>query len=274
MFRKSIIAIACFCAMFAASQAQQGPYKFDLQKPYRYLSTSTTEMLQEFGGQSFNMSTETRLYTHFVASELLPDGSFHIAQTLDSTRISVESPMGTQKAGQETDGKKVSFIMRPDGKVVFRDSSDASDKVAAASLNSNSNAGTFALLSGADFTRGKSWEAVTVDTVSRGEDPMITTRKTTYTVKGTKTVAGRECSEVAFQSTSSMHGAMEQQGMKLAMQMEGTDSGTLYFDVKAGMMIEITTKGTADMNISVAGSDMGAGTSSITTNSVTRYIAD
>lgn len=275
MFRTFVVvALGLLLASLAPVSAQQGPYKFELNKTYRYQTVTTTEMLQDFGGQSFTMSTESRQYARLVADALLPDGSYHIVQTLDSMRTAIESPMGTQQAGKESDGTTSSFVMRPDGKIVHRDSSGGADGVGALAQSFQSSSGMLALMTGAEFAPGKSWVAVTVDTAGKGDDPMITTRTMTYTVQGTKSIGGRECHEIAFKGSTTMHGTMEQQGMKLSMQMEGSDTGTLYFDAKAGLMVESTTKGTADMNIGLEGGGMGNGTSSISTNSVTRHIPD
>ena len=266
------VAIAMLIAGSCSAVAQQGPYQFTLNTPYRYTSVSNSEMLQDFGGQSFTMSTETRQYLRFAADAVSPEGNFHIRQTLDSIRVNVESPMGKQATGQEYDGRALSFTMRPDGKVVHRDSAQDLPAMAGMAMNSQSNASVLVLMTGADFTPGKSWVTTTIDTTGTGNDPLVSEHRTTYTVKGARSLRGRDCVEISFQGTSSMNGTMEQQGMKLSMQSEGGNSGTLFFDSKAGLLLESTDKTTMDMHISLGRGQGEVGTSSMTATTTTTYI--
>jgi hypothetical protein len=245
---RSSLPLSLFLLLFSigVASAQEGPYSFVPKKAYRYVTEMKMDMLQEIMGQSIDMTLDSRTIVRLVADTVFPNGTLHIRQTIDSALTHVESPMGSQTVGKESEGKTFGYTMRRDGKIVGRDAGD-DNGIPAGLMQMAGSLGSFLpSFEGAILTEGKTWVDAGSDTTGNGSDPMIVSRRNTYTVKERKSVRGRDCLEIAFTGTNSVNGMMEQGGMSIRMEIEGTQSGVLFYDAAAGLLVEMTSKITQD----------------------------
>ena len=257
------------------ASAQEGPYTLVPGKAYRYVTEMKMDMLQEIMGQSIDMKVDSRTVVRLVADSVYPNGTLHVRQTIDSALTQIDSPMGSQTAGKEAEGKSFGYTMRRDGKIVGRDSSDESGIPAGLMQMAGSVGSLLPSFEGAVLADGSSWVDAGSDTTGTASVPMVVARRNTYTVKGRTSVRGRDCLEIAFTGTNSVNGVMEQGGMSLAMEIEGTQSGVLYFDAAAGLLVEMTSKISQDMRYGGDGTaETFSGTSTSTGTSTTVYLPE
>jgi hypothetical protein len=251
------IVVACIWVLPRVATAQDGPYKFKLDKPYHYTLSADMETVMEVMGQTVTVKTDFSGKVTLRADKRLDAGRMHCLLTVDDAKISVESPTGPQTLGPEMAGRVLGLVITPKGAVEERDSGFANLK--------NELRQTAAYMEqivqnfGSGILEGHEWSVALSDTIGGGDAPMMKRSVTQFTSGERTALLGRECLLIHTKGTTEAKGTTSTMGMELHIDSKGTSKGTIHFDLEEGVIVQSVTEITTEQTIggvSAAGGDI------------------
>ncbi len=178
----------------------------------------------------------------------------------------VESAQGSMSTDySELVGKKVKFVLKPNGEVTGYEGFDALPEITTASqetltadLYQLGAKGTFTRLPDKPVTIGDTWTHDETNEIPVEGNVIISTSSTTYKVVEETQKDGFNCLKIEFASKDKLEGTFQQGGMDLAMDRETNTKGTLYFAYEEGMFVfsEAEGKGEGVITVEQAGVDI------------------
>lgn len=146
-------------------------------------------------------------------------------------------------------GKKVKFILLPNGKAEGFDGFDALPEITS-SGGGELNEETYILGVKTTFPRlpdkpvkiGDTWSDTLVMDIPQGNSVLKSENNFTYKLIEETKKDGFDCLKIEMTGTSRLSGDFEQEGMLLSIEREETSTGTLYFAYKEGMLISIESE--------------------------------
>jgi len=236
--------------------AQNGAYRFQPDKTYKYLCENKSTIIQEAMGQSATLSVEGTVGTVYRLDSRLANGDMHVFSTVENAIAIVESPDGMKTFGADLTGKQIGFTMRSDGEMLDHDSITFKVENESEGLLSQISQ-IFPQLNVEKISNHEGWEVKSIDTSDLSEDNLILTTSTSkFEVKGMKSTKNRECVEIALHKESEIEGHIVRGGDDLNLTGTQTSDGTILYDAAQGILFEMTLEQTGDQTIAKSGSSM------------------
>jgi len=155
-------------------------------------------------------------------------------------------------------GKKVKFVLKPNGEVTGYEGYDALPEITTASQETLTAdiyklgaKGTFTRLPDKSLTIGDTWTHTETNEIPVEGNVIISTSDTTYKVIEETKREGFDCLKIEFSSKDKLQGDFQQGGMDLSMERETTTTGTLYFAYDEGMFVYSEAEGKGEGIITV-----------------------
>lgn len=252
-----ICTLAMAILLSVTALAQQPVYRFKADQPYKFMIEGKTDIITEAQSQTETVSVESTAGFFFTQDKVLEDGTMHITVKVENALLLIESSQGSQSIGDDLAGTTFGFTMKPDGDVVKPDSSikqfdGKSIQVLVQAIK------LFPTLDPANLTAGNSWQVSEVDTTDTGDNIIIRSKSTKYTVNGTKAVKNpktgkeRQCLEISFTRETETNGSISQQGMDFTMSGTDTETGIINYDPAEGMLVDITSSSNGELHVTDA----------------------
>lgn len=162
----------------------------------------------------------------------------------------IDSPMGSDSTDfSELIGKKVKFVLLPNGKVEGFEGFDGLPEITS-STGDELNEETYILGIKTTFPRlpdgpvkiGDTWSDTQVMDIPQGNNILKAENSFTYKLIEETEKDGFDCLKIEITGTSRLNGDFEQGGTALYIEREGTSTGTLYFAYKEGMFISLESE--------------------------------
>ncbi len=171
----------------------------------------------------------------------------------------IDSPLGSDSTDfSELIGKKVTFVLLPNGKVEGFEGFDGLPEIVS-STGDELNEETYLLGIKTTFPRlpdgpvkiGDTWSDNQVMDIPQGNNILKAENNFNYKLVEETEKDGFDCLKIEITGTSRLSGDFEQDGMLLYIEREGTSTGTLYFAYKEGMLISLESESLDDGIINV-----------------------
>jgi hypothetical protein len=240
--------LLCMILTAGAAQAQDGAYRFEKGKEYKYLIEETSLSMQEMPGQTISVNGETTLSAVYSLVGEAENGNLNMQVTIDNALVISEGPNGTNTFGNDMIGKSVQFELATNGDVVDVDSSiRAIDSEGVGLLILAAN--FFPKLDGSKLATGSSWTTTSVDTSGEGDNQRIEETERKYEVGGTKMIGDRECLEITLNSESEIEGKGVSGDQQLTITGSRKGKGTIMYDAKEGVLVSYAAEIAIDQSI-------------------------
>jgi len=253
-FAAFMAVIILFTSSLFAQKEYNLKYKFTKGKTYLYKSESATQMTQEVMGREMKFSTDVNNVVRFLVNDVSAEGNSDLMFSLDSATIKT-SMMGKDTTMNASDfiGKRVKAAVTPFGEV--KDIQEI-DTVAASnrfvSLSQEINR-FFARFSGKSVKTGDTWANSVIDTLKNFGGAIIDSTDYVYTLAGKEVKLGHNCLKIPFTSNLKIDGKGNMQGTDLFINGTGKATGTVYFDVKNGLLVYSEIDLENDMTMATSG---------------------
>lgn len=178
----------------------------------------------------------------------------------------MDSAMGSDSTDfSELIGKKVKFVLLPNGKVEGFEGFDTLPVITSSSgdeLNEETYIlavkTTFPLLPDKPVKFGDSWTDNQVMDIPQSGSILNLENDYTYTLIEEVKKDGFDCLKIEMTGTSHLVGDFEQEGMALSIERDTISTGTIYFAYKEGMLIsmESESRGEAIINVPSVGMEI------------------
>ncbi len=192
------------------------------------------------------------------------------SQDMDSAMVSDSTDFS------ELIGKKVKFVLLPNGKVEGFEGFDGLPEITSSwgdELNEETYIlgvkTTFPLLPDGPIKIGDTWSDTQAMDVPQGSNVLKLENNFTYTLIEETEKDGFDCLKIEMTGTSSLSGDFEQSGMALSIEREETSTGTLYFAYKEGMFISFESESLGEGIIYVPSAGVEIPQTNITKGSLT-----
>lgn len=241
--------------MAGLATAQDGAYRFEKGKEYKYIIEQTNLQLQEMPGQTVTINSELTMGVTYVLLDVLDNGNLKMQATIDNALMINESPNGTQSIGADMTGKSAIFEMTPGGQTVDVDSAirDIDSEGVGLLIGATS---VFPRLDAAKIAGGGSWTAEEADTTGEGENSIIEETTREYEVKGSKDVSGLDCTEIALSSEAERDGKMVRGDQELIVTGTRNGKATIMYAAKEGLLVTFTAEMNMDQTIVLPANNM------------------
>ena len=258
---KTTIKLLAFALIFLVTgsiQAQESyklEYKFEKGKTYRYNDITSGSMTQEMMGKEMKMRNESNTVVRLVVDDVTKDKNIVLMMSADSASLFSSSPRGdTTIYLKELIGKRTKVTISNFGKITNRETIDTVEigggRLASAAQR---EALKFPMLSEIPVKVGDSWSTVNIDTVNQMGGKIVVTSDVVYQVIGKEKKNGTDCLKMTFTGKSTTEGKGVVQGMEFFIDGSGKVNGTLYFDMKAGLVIEEESNTDSETNMATTG---------------------
>lgn len=203
------------------------------------MTMATDQQIQmEMMGQKMDMTQAMTMGTEYEVLEVAADGTMTIKVTTKSVKMKGNTPMGPMEydstsgnadsnpmaaAMGQMIGKSEQMKMSPMGKITMEVPADENNPV-------TETFEMFNYFPEKPVGVGDTW---TVDHNKSGQMPMA--MKSTYVVKEIKD--GKVLLDVSTVMSPSADGEKDMQGMKVKIDMNGTQKGTMTLDAKTGFIV-------------------------------------
>lgn len=263
------IALLTISASFLT--AQQGVYRYKVGQPYKYISESRNDMIQDMAGQTFTITIEGTGSMTFTVSSIDENGAMKATTMIENVLVMIESPQETKTFGNELAGKSFGFTLQSNGKVMDRDEAWKS-LPAEQSQTISQMLQIFPLLDPSKLSIGESWESNTIDTTKGEGMELVANTTTKFNVKGKKTVKERVCLEILFDGKTKSSGNMTRMGQDFIISGEQDAKGVLFYDAEDGIMVELNTDNSGDQAITSPTNTMMKFNITTSSNSKVEYV--
>ncbi len=263
--------------LFAGEKSYE--LKYQLKKGIKFTMTSTGEVNSVMD----QMGTEvlTDIYGEaediFVVLSSNKEKGLLLEYEFGERSQDIDSAMGSDSTDfSELIGKKVKFILLPNGKVEGFEGFDSLPEISTGTgdeLNEETYVlgvkTTFPLLPDKPIKIGDTWSDNQIMDVPSGGSILNLEINFTYTLIEEVEKDGFDCLKIEMTGVSRLSGDFEQGGMPLSIERETTSTGTLYFAHKEGMLISSESESIGEGIIDVPQAGMVIPQSMVTKESLT-----
>ncbi len=268
----TVLIIAGFFASCAVPTQPPGEkvydLKYQLEKGTKFIMTSTGEV----NSITDQMGTEVVADIYgdaediFVVLSADKEKGLTLEYEFGDRTQSVDSAAGSDSTDfSELIGKKVTFVLLPNGKVEdLKGFGDLPEITASTGEELNEETyslgikTTFPLLPDHPVKIGDSWADNQDMDIPSGGSILQSVNNFTYTLIEETEKDGFDCLKIEMKGTSRLSGDFEQGGTPLTIERETTFTGTIYFAYKDGMFISSESESLGDgiINVPSAGIDI------------------
>ncbi|MFZ1731872.1 MAG: hypothetical protein WBQ23_13215 [Bacteroidota bacterium] len=247
--------LLCSILVAGIAQAQDGAYRYEKGKDYKYLIEETSLTMQETPGQTVTINNETTISAIYTLLDKLPNGNLKLQTKILNALVISENPNETKTLGADMVGKIVVFEMEPRGEVVDMDSSVLqidSDGVGILIAATN----IFPKLDASQLNAGGSWSTTEADTTGEADNGVIEETERNYKVKGEKTVNGMNCLEIEMTSDSDIDGKMARGDQEMVVTGSRKGKATIMYAANEGILVSIEAEINVDQTIVLPANNM------------------
>lgn len=256
-------------AVFLVSIARPAESAQEKKYELKYQLAKGTKITMISSGESNSvmdqMGTEMLVDSYYEAEDI-----FVILSANKKKGLTLEYEFGERSQGvdsaagsdstdfSELIGKKVTFVLLPNGKVEGFEGFDALPEITSSGggeLNEETYIlgvkTTFPLLPDGPIKIGDTWSDTLDMDIPQGIYVLKSENNFTYKLIEETEKDGFDCLKIEMTGTSRLSGDLEQEGMQLSIDREETSTGTLYFAYKEGMFISMESESLGDGIINV-----------------------
>jgi hypothetical protein len=224
-------------------------YRFPAKSPLAYRASNQFKQSMSIMGQTIEINADGM--TGFsLSTKGAQEGVYTLEVTIDSMRVSVDSPQGKLQA--DTDqviGKRFDMILSLLGREL--DVSGAAEITYDMGPEGPRSVATefqalFPDLPGRPITVGDTWTSRDTVTEKSAGNELLITFESLHTLDGFETVAGMECARIKTTFTGLMKGKGYQGPMELVSEAAIKGSDTWYFAYRKGIFVRNSSEGTAE----------------------------
>jgi hypothetical protein len=229
-------------------------------------STGTTESVTDQMGTEMVADIEGAGQDTYVVLSSDKEKGMRIELEMGARTQDVSSMMGSDSTDfSELVGKKVTFVLLPDGEVEELEGFESLPEIIAATGDTMTEEiyrlgvkQTFPRLPEKPIKVGDSWSDVQDTDIPLGDYVLTSHSDTKYTLLEEVKKDGIDCLKIEVSGKGTMTGDFEQQGTALTMERETTTEGFMYFAFKKGMFLSVEVESIAEGVITVtdAGIDL------------------
>jgi hypothetical protein len=227
-------------------------YKFNKGSSYIYNSDIDMHMTQEVMGKEMKIINNIHGVNRFNVENIFDNGDIQFITSMDSASL-VSDVMGNETTTDLTSliGKRVQSIISKFGEVKNCNMIDSVEETNNRMMNLQQQVKRFfTKFAGKDIKIGESWKNTIIDTAKNYGGAIVSNVDMTCTLSGKENKLGHECLVVPVTGKLKITGSGSMQGMDFTMEGDGTNSGTIYFDWKTGLII--SSEGTMDIDMTMA----------------------
>jgi hypothetical protein len=218
-------------------------------------STDQTQTIEVMGQV---VDTESHQIIGFsVQAKGTKDGNQQLAVTVESMKVDVKSPQGSQSPDMSTViGKAFDLTITNLGKELELSGADSIqyDLGPAGKRNiASSFQAIFPDLPGRPVKVGDTWTSEDLITDKTDSVEIRIRFRNEHTLDGFETVSGLECARIKTAVTGTLEGEGEQQGMELAFKGDIKGLDAWYFAYKEGLYAGMTSSASVDGTITTSG---------------------
>jgi hypothetical protein len=230
-------------------------YQAATEQPLKYQYSHKFAQKLEVAGKEVEMSgNQSMLYSMSVRPK---NNNLELDVTVEAASFAANSPMGEMTADMsEVIGSKFVMLLSPVGKEL--------DLGKAATITFGLAPGetrSLAFEMGSFFPNlpdrplkiGESWTSVDTISEKSGDRELTIALDSKNKLVGIEKINGRECLRIATESTGTMTGTGQQQGVPLTTNATITASDVWFFDPVAGVYVKSESTGTAEGSIEAKG---------------------
>ncbi|MAT39775.1 MAG: hypothetical protein CL946_09250 [Ectothiorhodospiraceae bacterium] len=228
--------------------AQEGVYKFELNKPYKYYIEGKNETTQDAMGQTMNFSSESTAAFEFNFTKQNEDGSYSGTIKIEGVALIRNTPQGMETSGSDLAGKEYTLTLAPTGELLDYDTTIGSLSTTEASMVRQMMGG-LPRLNPALIEDEEDWNFEDTDTLGSAESPLMMESESTYEVDGEEDVNGVSCMKIVFNTEGKISGEGSQRGMEFNVIGDSKGSGVILFDKESSVIRKMTNESTMEQVI-------------------------
>lgn len=229
-------------------------YKMEKGKTYRFKQDNKIETTQEMGGQEMKMITDENSIIRYDVTDVSTSGLMNLIYTYEDSKLRMKG-MGrdTTMDMQNIKGKKTRAEMAKTGKIIKEAPADTSKSAnSSSSLNMFANA-SMSMLPEQSVGIGEKWQGISNDTTRSSDGRVIYKKNIEYILSGIEKKGKHDCLKIIFKGTLEMSGTMKQMGRDIVMEGTGETSGSFWFDVASGILVEDASVAAIEMTMAIVG---------------------
>jgi hypothetical protein len=230
-------------------------FKYSKGSTYFYNSDVASQLTQEVMGKEMKFNNDVHGVFRFQVDNVADNGDIQFTASMDSASLK-SNMMGKDSSVSLTSviGKRVKAVLSNFGEIkscTMIDSAEESNNKMMSVPQEIKR--FFPKLAGKDIKLGESWTSSNIDTIKNYGGTIISNIDMASTLSGKENKAGHECFKISFTGKLKISGKGNMQGTDFTMEGDGTSSGNIYFDEKAGLLIYSEGSMENDMTMATTG---------------------
>jgi hypothetical protein len=250
----TLMFLALFVSGLSAQETYKLEYKFEKGKTYRYKEVTSGYITQEMMGKEIKMKNETNSVNRLLVDDVTKNGGAVLIISADSMKVFSSSPRGdTTMIINELVGKRTKVTISNIGKIEKREVLDSVKLMGRAAGAAQRESIQFPQLSDKPLKIGDTWIASTSDTLEQMGGKITVASSYEYKLVGKEKKDIHDCFKVSFTGKVTTEGKASVQGMEFFIDGSGKNSGTIFFDQKAGLVVHEETASDTETNMATTG---------------------
>jgi hypothetical protein len=250
-----LISFIGLAGMVQAQEKFNLEYRYSMGMSYKYESESKYSSEQEINGNEMKADGSTFSKMIMTVNDVAPDGNISFITSMEQMKMKVKmAMMDTTIEMKDLEKKGISGAISKYGKILKKEPLDTT-KTGNSMLDNSGMLGSifkeFAIFPGHELKIGDSWKEDQTDTAKGTQ--MVTKIHSEYTLVQVENKNVHSCVKIAFTGKMEIEGKMQQMGMDFFIEGSGDMSGTLWFDLKLGVIVAKETKTTQDLTMALTG---------------------
>jgi hypothetical protein len=243
------------CALPLPAQKQYTlAYGFEPGHTYRYSDRADTRATQEMMGQEMKITSEAELITRLVVDTVLPSGDAVLVASVDSSRMHQNSPMGdTTYTLAMINGKRTRATLSPAGTVLSREVIDSITLPQRMGRIPLRDLLKFHRLPAQPVVMGEKWKKAVLDSTEIPGGHAVVNTDFEYTLAAEEVKQGEPCVRITYTGSLTTVGKGTRMGMDIFYEGTGKVTGTLFFGLKSGMLVNDDATTESESTIAVTG---------------------
>ena len=257
-----------------SSAGQKLRYNFEQGKTYKYSTTIESKTSGQSMGQEFTMTTNAAIDYSFLLLNA-NNGVITLKVEFEKFNIKLNMPMmgfnDSTIVMQEYIGKRVKVVISDRGKTLSVEPIDTIPpsriQMMAALTPSDLIKQILLELPEKELNVNDSWKKESPDTISRGGMRMVVKPNIEYKIAEAEKKNDYDCWKIAINGSSTIEGSGSQRGADVTIDGTVKINGAAYFAPAEGVAVLSDQTSETEMTTTATGSQTGASTMSISTNS-------
>jgi hypothetical protein len=259
MKKPSIFSLVIFILVdFVLSQGVSLRLQPEQGQTFNYLLLSEATMTQSAMGMEQVVFSKTESKFKYLIQNVSPNGNVEMLISIDTIKTSIKAqmpPMDTTlsfpiafkfKQVHDKYWKLLNYEIIEGGEIQI--------PMGGGTRRIDKRNYTFSLVFPQDeLTPGKSWSFSYSDTSSAEEGKTIVKTSGKYTFEGVEEKLGLKCARLKLDANLSLSGSGTIQGMNYGLEGEGKNKGTVWVEVKSGMIVYSEMDTEMDMAMGISG---------------------